>query len=321
MKTHENDQAPIVVRPLREADLTAADHVMRVAFGTLLGVPEPSAMFGDASWVRNRWQADPGAAFAAEQEGEIVGSGFATRWGSFGFLGPITVRPDVWDRGIGRRLTEALVSLLSQWEVRLAGLFTGPQSPKHLGLYQKFGFRPRYLTAVMSKPVQSARPALPWELYSQLSESERRACLRDCRRITDSLFDGLDLTSEIRAIAAQDLGDTVLLRQDSGLVAFAACHQGAQTEAGSGTCYVKFAAAQPGDATARRFETLLAACESFAAPKGARRLVAGVNTARQEAYERMLQDGFRTDVLGIAMHRPNEPGFSRKGVYVLDDWR
>ena len=321
MKTPKNERTPIVIRPLHEADLTAADHVMRVAFGTLWGVPEPSTTFGDASWVRNRWRADPSAAFAAELEGEVVGSAFATRWGSFGFVGPITVRPDVWDRGIGRRLTESLVGLLSQWEVRLAGLFTGPQSPKHLGLYQKFGFWPRYLTAILSKPVQSVHPALPWELYSHLSENEQQARLRDCNRIADSLFDGLDLTAEIHAIAAQNLGDIVLLREDADLVAFAACHQGARTEAGSGTCYVKFAAARPGDSTARHFEALLGACESFAAQKDARRLVAGVNTARQEAYARMLQGGFRTDVLGVAMHRPNEPGFSRKGVYVLDDWR
>jgi len=46
-----------------------------------------------------------------------------------------------------------------------------------------------------------------------------------------------------------------------------------------------------------------------------------VNTARQEAYETLLQSGFRTDVLGIAMHRPNEAGYSRPGVYMLDDWR
>ena len=49
--------------------------------------------------------------------------------------------------------------------------------------------------------------------------------------------------------------------------------------------------------------------------------MAGVNTARQEAYEKMLERGFRTEILGIAMHTPNEPGFSRPGIYVLDDWR
>ncbi len=35
----------------------------------------------------------------------------------------------------------------------------------------------------------------------------------------------------------------------------------------------------------------------------------------------MLARGFSTDFQGVAMHRPCEPGYSRPGVYVIDDWR
>jgi hypothetical protein len=41
------------------------------------------------------------------------------------------------------------------WGVQHAGLFTFAHSPKHITLYQKFGFWPRFLTAVMPKPVIS----------------------------------------------------------------------------------------------------------------------------------------------------------------------
>lgn len=317
-KDHKNG---VAIRPLREADLPVADHIMRVAFGTLIGVPEPASFFGDASWVSNRWQTDPSAGFAAEMNGEIVGSNFATRWGSFGFFGPLTIRPDVWDRGIGSKLMEPIMNRFSEWGVGLAGLFTSPHSPKHIGLYQKFGFRPRYLTAIMGKPVNSAAPTLRWGRYSQLSEDEQTACLQASRSLTDLIFEGLDLTSEVRAIEAQSLGDTVLIWDELELVGFAACHHGPRTEAGSGTCYVKFAAVRPERQAARYFDELLAACERFAAAQDASRLVAGVNTSRQEAYQKMFHHGFRTDILGVAMHMPNEPGFSRAGVYVLDDWR
>jgi hypothetical protein len=50
---------PVAVRPLQEADLEAADRVMRLAFGTFLGLPDPSA------------------AFCAEAEGVVVGSVYA----------------------------------------------------------------------------------------------------------------------------------------------------------------------------------------------------------------------------------------------------
>lgn len=216
---------------------------------------------------------------------------------------------------------EPVLDLFSQRQVRLAGLFTSPNSPKHLGLYQKYGFRPRYLTAVMAKTVANVTPDLPSRRFSQLAESDKMAALAASRSLTERLFAGLDVSSVIRGIEANALGDTVLVWDGSELVAFAACHCGARTEAGSGACYVKFAAVQPAPRAARYFAELLAGCESYAASSGASRLVAGVSTSRHEAYEQLGRRGFRIQLLGIAMHKPDEAGFSRPGLYVLDDWR
>lgn len=55
----------ISVRALQETDLSAADHIMRLAFGTVLDLPQPAACMGDADYVRTRWRADPSAAFGA----------------------------------------------------------------------------------------------------------------------------------------------------------------------------------------------------------------------------------------------------------------
>jgi hypothetical protein len=35
----------------------------------------------------------------------------------------------------------------------------------------------------------------------------------------------------------------------------------------------------------------------------------------------MLARGFRTGILGVAMHRGNDPVYHRPGLWVLDDWR
>jgi hypothetical protein len=35
----------------------------------------------------------------------------------------------------------------------------------------------------------------------------------------------------------------------------------------------------------------------------------------------MLARGFRTDFQGVAMHKPNEPGYNKPGIYLIDDWR
>src|SRR5437764_3136088 len=221
----------IIVRPLQESDLPAADYIMRLAFGTFLGLPEPTAFMGDASYVRTRWFADPSAAFAAQVGAELVGSNFATNWGSVGFFGPLTIRPDFWDRGVGQRLMEPIMELFSKWGTRHAGLFTFAQSQKHVGLYQKFGFWPQFLTAVMSKPTGPTNGASSSARFSEVPASEREEVLSACRELTGAIYDGLDVEREIRAVARQELGDTILLWDDSRLLGLAICHGGAGTEA------------------------------------------------------------------------------------------
>ena len=54
----------------------------------------------------------------------LVGSNFATRWGSVGFFGPLTVRPDLWARGVGKQLMEPVMGCFDTWKVEHAGLFT-----------------------------------------------------------------------------------------------------------------------------------------------------------------------------------------------------
>lgn len=308
----------ILVRPLQESDLPAADQTMRMAFGTFIGLPDPATFMGDANYVKTRWLADPAAAFGAEVGAEFIGSNFAINWGSIGFFGPLTIRPDHWDQGVGKRLMEPIMECFAKWGTKHAGLFTFAQSQKHVGLYQKFGFWPRFLTTVMSKPIVKSERAAQW---SRFSESERETTLGTCRQLTDTVYEGLDVGREIRAVADQSLGETVLLWDGSRLNGFAVCHCGPNTEAGSGACYIKFGAVRPGPNVAHAFELLLDACEDMAAAQGLSRIVAGVNTARQEAYGQMMARGFRTDIQGVVMHRPNEPGYNRPGVYLIDDWR
>ncbi len=311
----------VIIRALTEADVPAADRIMRLAFGTFIGLPDPLSFMGDADYVRSRRQSPGVASFAAEREGELVGSNFATNWGSVGFFGPLSVRPDFWGWGIAQRLVEAALEVFARWETRHVGLFTFAHSSQHILLYQKFDFWPRFLTPIMAKPVGAVSVDVSWSAYSALSEAEQRDCLADCCELTDAWHGGLDLSLEINATAQHHFGETVLLRDDNGLIGFAVCHCGAETEAGSGQCYVKFGAVRSGPDAEPSFTRLLAACEAFAVERGVPRLVAGVNTARREAYRAMLACGFRTDVQGLAMDRPDEAGYNRPGIYIIDDWR
>jgi GNAT superfamily N-acetyltransferase len=310
---------PIKVGPLKGSELEEADRIVRLAFGTFLGLPNPLEFMGDRSFMTPRWRASHVKVIAARQGGRLIGSNVATRWGSFGFFGPLTVLPEYWDRGVGQQLLQATMTIFDEWGLRHTGLFTFPHSAKHVGLYQKFGYWPRYLTAIMTR-APGADPKFKPASLSALSKSKREQAIEACRKLTHKIDKGLDLGGEIRAVLAQRTGDVVLTYTRGVLDSFALCLNGPGSEGGSKTCYVKFGAARGGAGAGERFDKLLDACDAFAVSRGAT-LEAGVNLAREDAYRRMRAHGYRTTTQGVAMQRPHVDGFNRADAYVIDDWR
>ena len=309
------------IRLMEERDLPAADRIFREAFGTFLAFPDPSQFAAGRDFIGSRWRARRESCFAADLEGALAGTNIATRWGSFAYFGPLTISPAFWNHGVAQRLLAATVDLFDRWQVRDAGLYTFAHSVAHSHLYQKFGFWPRFLTAIAAKTLDPAqRPPSPL-LFSGLNPDRRNEVLSAARHLTDTIYPGLDVTSEIEAVAAQNLGDTVLVWEGDALDAFAVCHCGEGTEAGPGNCYIKFAAVRPAPHAQRTFGHMLAACESLAAARSLQRVETGVNIARAEAYKSLLDAGYRSFTQGVAMLRPDRPAFNRPGVFVLDDWR
>jgi predicted N-acetyltransferase YhbS len=309
------------VSTLSEKDLPEAERILRVAFGTFLGVPEPETFWSDRDYIDGRQRARHVAAFGATLDGQLVGSNFATRWGSVGFFGPLTVRPDLQEHRIGQALLARTMEQFDAWGTRHAGLFTFAHSAKHIALYQKFGFYARFLTAIMAGPAVRTQVQAGWSRFGSLTEAEQEQALRSCRETTETLYPGLDLSEEIRATHAQGLGETVLVEGANGVAAFAICHYGPRSEAGADTCFIKFGAVRDGLSAQQDYLRLLDACEALAVAVGIPNLLAGANLARTEAYQHLVARGLRTVIQGVAMHRQNDPGYCRPGVYIIDDWR
>lgn len=315
----------IKVGLLKRSELEEANRICRLAFGTFLGLPNPLDFLGDRDLVTPRWRSTHVKMIAARDEGRLIGSNVATHWGSFGFFGPLTVLPEYWGRGVAQRLLDSTMTIFDRWGVRHTGLFTFPHSAKHVGLYQKFGYWPRYLTVVMTHAAdattaQRANSAHGPALLSKLTRSQREQVIESCGKITHKIDKGLDLTGEIRAVLAQRTGDVVLTYGRGVLDAFGICLNGPGSEGGEKTCYVKFGAARGGAGAGQRFDKLLDACDAFAFSRGAT-VEAGVNLTREDAYRRMLSRGYRVMMQGVAMQRPHAEGFNRADAYVIDDWR
>ncbi len=316
--------SPIKVGPLKQSELQEADRIFRVAFGTFIGLPHPSEFMGDRDLLISRWHAPNVTTLAARDNGRLIGSNQITRWGSFAFFGPLTVLPEYWDQGIAQHLLDETLKIFARQGLKRTGLFTFAHSAKHVGLYQKFGYWPGYLTALMRHSPASEPPAgtdaPPAICMSALNRNDRDAAVRACAKLTYGIDKGLDLSDEIRHLLKRKAGEVLLTYTRNTLDAFAICFQGAGSEGGTQLCYIKFAAARNGPGAGERFSRLLHACDAFALARGVP-LEAGMNLAREDAYRRMRAHGYKSFAQGVSMQRPHAPGHNRGDVYVIDDWR
>jgi hypothetical protein len=69
----------VLIRPLTTDDLPEARRIFCAAFGTFLGASDPKNFWADRDYVNGRFGAEHVASFAAELDGELVGSNFAIR--------------------------------------------------------------------------------------------------------------------------------------------------------------------------------------------------------------------------------------------------
>jgi GNAT superfamily N-acetyltransferase len=312
----------IEVRPLREDELDAADGICRRAFASILGPRDPLSRGGDAQVLRCRWSADPASTSALLEGGVLAGSNVVTRWGSVGLLGPLSVEPSRQGRGLAHALVAEALRMLEGPPVTFRGLFAYAQSPAAVGLFQRFGYWPASLAAVMAKEIAPrAEAAAPPELLSRLGADAEAEALSECRTLTDAVFDGLDPTGEILAVGEGGTGETVLVREGSALAGLAVCHAGAGSEAGSGRAAVKLAAVLPGAGAEARLLRLLGSVEAWAGTAGAKVVTAGASAGRVRAWQALRGAGYRPFVQGIAMHHERRAGYDREDVFVLDDWR
>lgn len=313
------------IHPIRGEEVEEAEKLVRLAFGTFFNAPNPTENPSERRMIVHRFDQNPHNVIAATLDGVIVGTNVLTEWGSFGFFGPLAVRPDLWNSGIGGKLVAAAVDKFESDGISSLGLFTFADSPKHLGLYHKFGFCSRFLTPLMEKKIESNMTRTYFKNYrrfSKIAQNDRSQALDEIRALTEPLYPGLDLSREIQLVDDFKMGETLLVFDESrNLAAFAICQTGAGTEAGLDRCYIKFGASRIGPKASNDFTSLLKACESYAAESKVSILEAGMNLSHDAAFDVMLRNKFQISFIGVNMQKPNEPAYNRRETFVIDDLR
>jgi GNAT superfamily N-acetyltransferase len=324
----------IKVRRVRKGDLSRIREVLESAFADFyerqLG-SRPRQVFGGAQYVHHRWLMEPWGCYVAEEnDSKIVGASIAVCWGSVGLFGPVGVLTPYQNQKVAQGLLKATQAFFDENRVTLQGVATYPYSPKHLVLYQKFGFKPKALVALTGKslerrelqsPSKPVRGTPQIQRFSAFEESKRKALLVRMRALTGRIYRGLDLTKEIEIVNGLSLGDTLLLEKDRAIVGFAICHVPGASEAPTGALYVKYLAIDPSRRRPELFAQLVAACEDYGIAAGCQRIIAPVYTAYWRAYQSLLASGYQMDMLMIRMKRGNQVEYEREDDLILDDWR
>src|SRR5207302_3855665 len=226
--------------------------------------------------------------------------------------------PNNQSQNTGQQLLTACKGCFDESKAPLQGVATYPYSPKHLGLYQKFGYRPKGLVVVTGKPmdrreiVQATRPAKPGlgvRRYSSLEEAKKKAAMQRVRRITNALYRGMDVGKEVEIVDGLALGDTLLLEKGRELIGFAVVHMPPNSEAPHGAAYVKFLAIDSRHRKPEHLQLLLAAAEEMAAAAQLGQVVAPAYTYYWTAYQVLLERGYHVDFTMVRMKRGKQEDY------------
>jgi GNAT superfamily N-acetyltransferase len=300
-------------------DVDALNRVFAEAFTDrysrdgLVGVRVPQ--LNPAIWRYAIEDAGDGAMVWRDTDGQLAGFNMVHRSGIEGWMGPIAVRPDRQNEGLGSTMVQAGIDWLKAQGARTIGLETMPRTVDNIGFYSRLGFMPGHLTITLVRDV-GRRTADPGELLS--SAGDRVAAeLAECRALSDRLAPGIDFTRELALTHELRIGDTSLIRRDGRLTAFALWHS-APLAAGRPKDEVrvlKLVAASLDD-----MEQVVDAVQHSAQRERVRRVALRCQSAFADAYLRLVERGFRvhwTDLRMILRGFAN-PG-SRAGL-LLSNW-
>jgi predicted N-acetyltransferase YhbS len=324
----------VQIRRVRKGDLSRTRDVFEQTFGDFLERQlgtRPRQAFNGAQFVHHRWLMEPWGCFVAEEDNaKIVGAALAVTWGSVGILGPLAVLTHYHNQTIGQQLMHAVDEFFEENKTMLQGAVTYATSPKHLVLYHKLGYRPKGLTAIMSRPLdrsgarapgRPARGPLTVRRYSTLEETKKKTALARLHRITTAVCRGLDVGKEVEIVDGLALGDTLLLERGRDVLGFAVYHSPGVSEAPTGALYVKYLAIDPAQRKPEHLEQFLGLVEDLAQELGMQRVILPVYMRYWQAYATLLKCGYEIDFTMLRMQKGKLEDYEDPSHLVLDDWR
>ena len=148
----------------------------------------------------------------AESGGQILGSNCLDERSAIAGVGPITIDPEVQNKGVGRALMEAVMARSSERGFKGTRLLQAAFHNRSLSLYTKLGFDTREPISAMQGPaIKSRTPG-----YN--TRAAVASDLEECNRLCQGVH-GHDRSGELRGAIEQRTA--VVAERDGRIVAYA----------------------------------------------------------------------------------------------------
>lgn len=269
-----------------------------------------------AIWQFAIADAGEGAMLWRDRRGDLIAFNFVHQSGGEGWMGPLAVRTDRQGTGLGRQIVLAGVAFLDDHGATTIGLETMPRTIDNIGFYSRLGFVPSPLTITLQRDdPRRAQPAA--ERLAALAPEAARRAIGECRTLTARVAPGVDFSRELELTLELRIGDTTLVRGESGAVrGFALWHTAplAQGRSAEELRILKLVA--PDTATAL---DVIAAVEHEAAAQALLHIAIRCQTRHGELYSALVDDGFRVQWTDLRLTLSGKPEREPAGV-LLSNW-
>jgi GNAT superfamily N-acetyltransferase len=227
MRVSLPDRPALGPRTATPADLEALNQLFADAFTDryhrdgLVGVRVPQ--LNPRVWDYAMQDAGDGAMLWFDEDDRIVAFNMTHASGAEGWMGPLAVRPDRQEAGLGQTIVRAGIDWLDRQGVSVIGLETMPRTVDNIGFYSRLGFEPHHLTITLVGTAR-ARGDTGSRRLSGASPQEQQSLIDACGASLEQAAPGFNYRREMVLTRDLQIGDTVVVEDARGVCAFAVCH-------------------------------------------------------------------------------------------------
>ncbi len=254
-----------------------------------------------------------------EEEGRIVGYIFNHIFGEFAWFGTFGIHADFRGKSIGKDLLKATIEMFyNEFKVKNIGLITMPHSGYNIGFYIKNGFIPKEMSLRCSKMIESkdlslsSKDIFNVELVDIEKDSNYNNMVNIAKEISDSLYEGLDMSPELQLLRNNKLGTSFLVYEENQIIGFGIIRNKTIFEEEGNTAHIRLLCLK---ATTSNYneavEAVLITAYKYCADNELMEITIDVNTINHEICSFLLcNHNFRVEKTSVTLIMGDENFYS-----------